>query len=154
MLQVMKYCVTSSNHGLQLKPNWKWDGNPNFEFIITGRSYSDYAKDTDTRCSVSGSAVFLEGAPAVMRSGLQKSVMLSLTEAELAAAIQTAKDTLFVMRILESLGLKVQKPMILMLDNSGAHDLTHKLEPWGTHLTRGRTNALLARTQRRWSYCL
>jgi hypothetical protein len=60
-----------------------------------------------------------------MRSGSQKSVMLSVTEAELAAAVQTAQDMLLVMRILESLGLNVQKPLILMLDNSGAHDLAH-----------------------------
>jgi hypothetical protein len=32
---------------------------------------------------------------------------------------------IFVMRVIESIGLKVQKPMILKLDNSGAHDLTH-----------------------------
>jgi hypothetical protein len=70
-------------------------------------------------------SVFLEGSPVVMRSGSQKSVTLSVTEAELAAAVQTAQDMLFVMRILESVGLKVQKPMILMMDNSGAHDLTH-----------------------------
>jgi hypothetical protein len=30
---------------LTLKPNCKWDGDPNFEFVITGHSDSDYAKD-------------------------------------------------------------------------------------------------------------
>jgi hypothetical protein len=42
-----------------------------------------------------------------------------------STSTQAAQDMLFLMSILESLGLKVQKPMILMLDNSGAHDLTH-----------------------------
>jgi hypothetical protein len=125
MLRVMSYCHSTPNRGLELKPNRKWDGNPNFEFIIEGRSDSDYAKDTDTRQSVSGSAVFLEGAPVVMRSSSQKSVTLSVTEAEQTAAVQTAQDMLFVMRIMESLGLKVKKPMLLKLDNSGAHDLSH-----------------------------
>jgi hypothetical protein len=125
MHRVMGYCVATMARGLLLKPNRKWNGDPNFEFIITGYSDSDYAKDTDTRKSVSGNAVFLEGSPVLQRSSTQKSVTLSVTEAELAAAVQTAQDMLFVMRVLESLGLKVQKPMILRLDKSGAHDLTH-----------------------------
>jgi hypothetical protein len=125
MLQVMNYCVMTADCGLELKPNCKWDGDPKFEFIITGWSDSDYATDTDTRKSVSGSAVFFEGAPVVMRSSGQKSVTLSVTEAELAAAVQTAQDMMFVMRVIESIGLKVQKPMILKMDNLGAHDLTH-----------------------------
>jgi hypothetical protein len=48
-----------------------------------------------------------------------------MTEAELAAAVQTAQDMMFVMRVVESIGLKVQKPMILKMDNLGVHDLTH-----------------------------
>ena len=48
-----------------------------------------------------------------------------MTEAELAAATQCAQDMLFVMRVMESIGLKVHKPMILEVDNKGAKDLTH-----------------------------
>jgi hypothetical protein len=95
------------------------------EFIVTGRLDSDYVTNTDTCKSVSGSAIFLEGAPVVMQSNGQKSVTLSMTEAELAAAVQTAQDMMFAMRVIESIGLWVQKPMILKLDNSGAHGLTH-----------------------------
>jgi hypothetical protein len=58
----MNYCVTTSNCGLQLKPNRKWAGKPKFKFIILGTSDSDNAKDTDTRQSMSNSAVFLEGS--------------------------------------------------------------------------------------------
>jgi hypothetical protein len=32
---------------------------------------------------------------------------------------------MFVRRVIESIGLKVQKPMILKMDIAGAHDLTH-----------------------------
>jgi hypothetical protein len=92
MLQVMSYCVRTAGCGLALKPNCKWDGDPKFEFIIMGWSDSDYAMDTDTRKSISGSAVFLEGAPVVMRSSGQKSMTLSMTEAELAAAVKTSQD--------------------------------------------------------------
>ena len=60
-----------------------------------------------------------------MRSNTQKSVTLSVTEAEQAAAVSCAQDMLFVMRLVESMGLKVKKPMVLKLDNKGAHDLSH-----------------------------
>jgi hypothetical protein len=46
-------------------------------------------------------------------------------EAELVAATQCAQDMLSNMRILESMGLKVKKPMILEIGNKGAVDLTH-----------------------------
>ena len=57
-----------------------------------------------------------------MRSIGQKIVSLSVTEAELASRTQGAQKMLYVMRILESVGLKVMKPMILECDNKGAID--------------------------------
>jgi hypothetical protein len=48
-----------------------------------------------------------------------------VTEAELAAATQCAQDVLFVMRVVELVGLKVKKPMFLEVDSEGAKDLTH-----------------------------
>ena len=125
MHRTMKYCVGSPNRGLLLKPIGEWDGDPSHEFVITGRSDSDYAKDTDTRRSVSGTSTFLNGSPIHTRSNTQKSVTLSVTEAELVAATQCAQDMLFAMRVVESMGLKVKKPMILEIDNKGAVDLTH-----------------------------
>jgi hypothetical protein len=56
---------------------------------------------------ISGYCVMLEGAPVSMKSGQQKSVTLSTAEAELVSAKQCAQDMLFVMRVLESIGLQV-----------------------------------------------
>ncbi len=50
---------------------------------------------------------------------------LLVTEAELAAATQCAQDMLFAMSVVELMGIKVKKPMILEIDNKGAVDLTH-----------------------------
>merc|ERR1712038_2212673 len=50
---------------------------------------------------------------------------LSVTEAELFAAVQCAQDMLYIMRLLESMNLKVKKPMILHVDNKGAVDLAN-----------------------------
>jgi len=48
-----------------------------------------------------------------------------VTESELGGATETAQDMLFAMRIIESMGLKVKKPMILYVDNKGAKDLAN-----------------------------
>ena len=50
-------------------------------------------------------------------------IALSVTEAELYAAIQCVQDMLFAWRVLISMGMLVELPMILEVDNKGAVDL-------------------------------
>ncbi len=90
-----------------------------------GRSDSDYAKDTQTRKGISGYRVLLEGAPVIFKSSTQKSVALSVCEAEQAARVLCAQDMLYVRHIIKSMGLKVKLPMILEIDNKGAVDLAN-----------------------------
>jgi hypothetical protein len=90
-----------------LAPKRIWDGNPDFEFEILGRSDSDYATNPDHRRSVSGARTFLEECPTVFRSATQKTVSLSVTESEGSAGVMTAQDMLYVCRLLKSVGLKV-----------------------------------------------
>jgi hypothetical protein len=132
MQRVMKYCVSTSKRGLLLKPTGVWDGGAEFEFTINGKSDSEYAKD-ETRKSVNGWAVWLNDAPISFRSKMMPIVALSVTEAELFAAVLCAQDMLFAMRILNSMGLKVKLPMKLEIDNKGAKDFTHN------HSVGGRT---------------
>ncbi len=68
-----------------------------------------------TRQSVTGYVVYLEDAPTIHRSAMQKRVALSSSEAELNQAAQ--KTTL------ELIGLKVELTMILEMDNKGAVNL-------------------------------
>jgi hypothetical protein len=123
LYRVMKYCLDTPERGWKLEPNRKFDGSPKFELEITGYSDSDYAKDSDTRKSVSGNATFLNGAPVIAKIGTQRIVTLSITEAELFSAITNAQDMMFVKRVVESIGLKVKLPMILTIDNKGTVDL-------------------------------
>jgi hypothetical protein len=44
-------------------------------------------------------------------------VALSVTEAELFAAVMCVRDIIFIMRVLLAMGLKVQLPMLLEIDN-------------------------------------
>jgi hypothetical protein len=48
-----------------------------------------------------------------------------VTESELGGATEMAHDMLFVMRIIESMGLTVKKPMILYVDTKGTKDLAN-----------------------------
>ncbi len=49
-----------------------------------------------------------------MNSWMHSCVTLSVTEAELVSGTHCAQDMLYIMRVLESMGLKVKKPMILL----------------------------------------
>ena len=124
-LRIMKYCVSRPNRGLVLAPTDRWNGSDDFEFVVSGRSDSDYAKCLDTRRSVSGHRVLLNGSPVSFKSGTQKHVSLSVCEAELYAAVTCTQDMLYVRNLLLSLGLQVQLPMILEIDNKGAVDLAN-----------------------------
>ncbi len=57
------------------------------------------------------------------RSAMQKTVALSSCKAELNAAVLCVQDMIYQKNKLESIGLKVEFPMVLETDNRGAIDL-------------------------------
>jgi hypothetical protein len=63
--------------------------------------------------------------PISFQSVTQKFVMLSVMEAEIAAGVMVAIDMLYIYRLLESLELEVELPMVLEMDNSGAVDIAN-----------------------------
>ena len=122
----MKYCVDTPERGWLLKPTRKWDGkDQSFRFRVWGKSDSDYAKCPKTRRSVTGYAVYVEDAPVMVKSAMQKTVALSVTEVEIMAAVTCAQDMLYTVRVFESIGLQVELPMTLEVDNSGADDIAN-----------------------------
>ncbi len=125
MFRMMKYVCDTEERGLTLNPTQKWDGSKNHEFVISVRSDSDYAKDTQTQKSISGYVVYLEGAPVMFKISMQKSVALSVCKAEQTLGVLCAQDMLYTMNVLESMGLKVRLPMVLEMDNKGAVDLAN-----------------------------
>ena len=60
-----------------------------------------------------------------MLHGQKISTTLSSAEAELVAGTNCAQDMLFVKRMLESMGLEVNLPMMLYIDNRGTVDLVN-----------------------------
>ncbi len=125
MHRIMQYCRDTSNRGLVLKPDSKWNGDKDFKFCISGASDSDYATDPETRRSVSGTRVSLNGAPVSWRSSTQKHISLSVCEAEMSAGVTCVQDMLYVKNVLESMELQVELPMVLEMDNRGAVDLVN-----------------------------
>jgi hypothetical protein len=125
MKHILAYCLATLNRGAVLKPTRKWDGDPDFKFKISGKADSSYATEPDTRRSVDGHATFLEEACICKRSRMQKNVALAVSTAELHSAVECAQDMLFAMKVVESIGLEVEKPMILEIDNKGAKDNGH-----------------------------
>jgi hypothetical protein len=67
MLRVMKYVNDTSDRGLVLNLTQKWNGSKEHEFVINGRSDSDYAKDTQMQKSIFGYRVLLEGASVMFK---------------------------------------------------------------------------------------
>ena len=61
----------------------------------------------------------------MFKSSTQKLVCLSVAEAELAAGVTCSQGILYVMRVLESIGLKVKKLMLLEMENKGVVDLAN-----------------------------
>jgi hypothetical protein len=79
----------------------------------------------DVKVAVSGYSTFLCGASITTKSRMQGCVTLDVKSAEYVIGTQCAKEMLFDMRVLESMGLEVKKPMILEMDtNKGAVDLS------------------------------
>ena len=73
--------------------------------------------------SASGYAVYLEGAAILVKSEMQKKVVLSVTEAELKSGVSCDHDIMYALRVLKSLELQVELPMLLEIYNHGTVDL-------------------------------
>jgi hypothetical protein len=116
MLRLIKYILDSKGIGLKIEPKVQ---NALLWNIIMW-SDSDWGGDKDDRLSVSGFVLFVCGVLTVWRSKQQKSVALSSSEAELVAASEAVKEVLFVLQVLNSIGIPVETPVIVRVDNMGA----------------------------------
>ena len=99
----------------------------------------DLARDKGNRKSVSGMAIYYCGTLIGWRSKAQQCTTLSLTEAEYVTCSQAATELEFVQQILESMGVNVQLPMTVFVDNTGAIELAQN---WSTS---GRTKHINVR---------
>ena len=84
---------------------------------VVAFSDADFARDVDERKSVSGFIVYLNGGPVAWRSKLQKSVATSTMDAEIFGVSECCKATIYVIRLLEEIGIAQLEPVALYTDN-------------------------------------
>ena len=125
MERVMQHVLSTPDRGVIMQPDTDWDGNNEFLFTVDGMSDSGDATEPESRRRCGGLQVFLNKSPLAHKSKMQSSASLSMAEGELIAACDAAQIMLFVMHVLEDMGLRVKKPMILRVDCKGAIDLTY-----------------------------
>ena len=71
------------------------------------------------------------GVPVLWRSKAQRSVTLSSSEAEYVALSEAVKDIKFVFQLLMCLGIKVELPIIVQVDNVGAIFMSENVSTTG-----------------------
>lgn len=116
MLRLIRYTLTTKELHLKqklIKGPWK----------INRLCDSDYAGDNDSRKSVTGYIIYVNGLIICWKSKGQNIVTLSSTEAEYVAATDLTTELLFVKQIMNFLGMEMDEKMNIKLDNSGALSL-------------------------------
>ena len=120
MLRVISYLKMYNNYGINLKWNKKMNENIDLNCYVD----SDWGGDTVNRKSISGWIITFNGNPIVWTSKQQSIVAQSSSEAEYIATSDSCKDVVFVIRILEFFGFKINFPVKIMVDNKGAIFMT------------------------------
>ncbi len=93
-MTLIRYMISVRYRGLVLAPKEIW--SPEHKFKVHGRSDSDYATNPDDRRSISRGRVSMDNDPISFRSATQKFVMLSVSEAEIAAGVMVTQVMLYI----------------------------------------------------------
>ena len=64
----------------------------------------------------------LEEVPVIVKSVMQKLVAISVTGSELYSGVTCAQDMLYLWRLCRSVGISIELPVILKIDNKGTVD--------------------------------
>jgi hypothetical protein len=97
-------------------------------------SDSDYTVDKETRQSVTGYVIFLDGSPILWRSRGQKSVTLLTTQAEYVAMSETVREVEFINQLLQNMNAQVSLPIKVNANNIG--DIFNQKEKNTTERTK------------------
>jgi hypothetical protein len=87
---------------------------------LQGYVDSDHAGDKDTRRSTTGYIFYLFGGPISWNCKTQPTVALSSTEAEYMALSSSAQEAIWLIGILNSLGINNHETVTLFCDNQGS----------------------------------
>ena len=118
--RVLRYLKGKPNDGIVFTKNANCND-------LIAYSDSDYAGCPDTRKSRTGYAIFLFGNLISWKSKLQSVIAMSTAEAELIAAVEAAKELVYIQSLLTGIGIDIGKvalhvdnqPCIEILKNGG-----------------------------------
>ena len=116
MLRCIKYVLDSKDMGLKIEPI----GDKDDAWEIICYSDSDWAGDPESRRSVSGYIIYVQGVPVIWKSKSQNQVSLSSSESEWYALSEAVKDIIFLLDLCDNLGKEVSLPVTMYVDNIGA----------------------------------
>ncbi len=110
--RIIAYLAGTPNYGICFKKeNCK---------MILGYSDADFARDLDNRRSTTGYIFLHCGGPIVWASKRQRTTALSTTEAEYVAGCESAKEAVWINRLLKEIGKEDSLPVPLLCDNQSA----------------------------------
>jgi hypothetical protein len=109
LLRVIKFVLDTKKFCLKIQPKFD-DSSWNLKVFCD----SDWAGDPETRISVTGFIIYLQGAPVCWRSKAQKGVPVSSSEAH------AVKEIKFLYFLLQYLGVALDLPIVVKTDNIGA----------------------------------
>ena len=88
--------------------------------MLEGWVDSDCAADPDTRRSVTGYVMSLNGGPVSWKAQRQACVTLSSSEAEFVAASMCSQEVIYLRALLEGMGHQQKGPTLVWEDNASA----------------------------------
>ena len=120
----IKYIIDQKDYCYQMKP----DGNINGPLVICGYSDRKYAGDNDTRKSMIGYIVLINRAFIAWCLRSQKTVTLSITEAEYSAIMEVCCKILYFSANLLFMGVFVEYLITMHVDNVGTISLSENTQ--------------------------
>ena len=110
-IKVLRYVKTTKDYCLVLKPK---------DDLISVYSDADWAGEIDDRRSTSGHCIFFGGALISWKTKLQSAISMSTMESEFYALTYAIQEVQSVNYLLEELGIKQEKAIIVHEDNQSA----------------------------------
>lgn len=134
LLHIVRYLAGHKHYGIRYSANPE-EGDPSFGRIVA-YSDSDHSKDPQTRRSIGGGAIMLNGGPLSWRSVQNKHVTRSTMESELSALDMMTKDALFIRKIGMELKVDGAETIPIYEDNEATERFANgsKLTPLNKHI--------------------